>query len=134
MTDPLTLTGDRRAGLLSPRVLAALVVGLVVGGAATYWATSDRGAPAVVRGTVSGIAADSPDGQVRAIQFQLDGVDYPGAGEGENLMVVADVPWTDAAGNNYAGNRPVCLADGLHSQRVQLGLLDVRGQGNWYSP
>jgi hypothetical protein len=31
-------------------VIAALVVGLVGGGAATYRVTSDRGVPAVVRG------------------------------------------------------------------------------------
>jgi hypothetical protein len=64
---------------------------------------------------------------------QRRGVAYPAAGEGENVVVVADVPWTDAAGNNYAGNRPVCLADGMRGQRVELGLLDVRGNGNWYS-
>jgi hypothetical protein len=86
-----------------------------------------------VQGTVRGIASDSPEGQVKAIQFQVDDVDYPTAGEGDNLVVVSDVPWTDAAGNNYAGNRPACLADGKYGQRAELGVLDVRGEGNWYS-
>jgi hypothetical protein len=138
MTDPSAVTGDvppgtRRTGVLSLPMLIPLVVGLLVGAAATYSVTSSRGVPAVVQGTVRGIASDSPDKQVRAIEFRFDGVDYPTPGGGEDVVVVADVPWTDAAGNNYGGIRPVCLADGKYGQRVELAVLDVRGEGNWYS-
>jgi hypothetical protein len=137
MIDPSTVTnvppGSRRSGVLSPRVLIPLVVGILVGAAGIYSVTSNRGEPAVVQGTVRGIALDSPDGEVKAIAFRFDGHDYVTPGEGESVPVVADVPWTDAAGNNYGDARPVCLADGKYGQRVELGVLDVHGKGNWSS-
>jgi hypothetical protein len=138
MIERPAVTGDvlpvvRRPGVLSLLILIPLVVGLLVGTAATYSLTSSRGVPAVVQGTVRGVAADSPDGEVHAIAFRFDGHDYVTPGEGESVPVVADVPWTDAAGQNYGGTRPTCLADGQHGQRVELGVLDVRGEGNWSS-
>jgi hypothetical protein len=136
MTDLSSVTRDappvvRPTGVLSLPVLISLVVGLLVGAAGTYAATSDRGVPAVVQGTVQGVASDPPDGEIKAIAFRMDGHDYPTPDGGESIAVVADVPWTDAAGNNYGTNRPVCLADGKYGQRVELGVLDVRGEGQW---
>jgi hypothetical protein len=136
MTDPSPVTGDapsavRPAGLLSLPMLIPLIVGLLVGAAATYSVTSSRGVPAVVQGTVRGVAAESADGDVKAIAFRFDGHDYDAPGDGESVPVVTDVPWTDAAGENFEGDRPTCLADGKYGQRAELAVLDVRGEGNW---
>lgn len=138
MTAPSPATDDvppvvRRAGVLPLPVLISLVVGLLVGVAATYFVTSSRGVPAVVQGTVRGVAADSAEGEVEAIAFRFDGHDYSTPGEGESVPVVADVPWTDATGQTHGGTRPICLADDKYGQRVELGILDVRGEGNWSS-
>ena len=124
------------SALARPRLsqaLAALLAGLLIGVVVTYFATSDRGVPTVAQGTVRGVATDSPGGDVKAIAFRFDGHDYATPGEGESVPVVADVPWTDAAGNDYGGSRPACLADDRYGQRVELGVLTVRGQGEWSS-
>jgi hypothetical protein len=138
MADPAPLASAgsqtvRRGCLLSPPVLIALVAGLLVGVVTTYHLTDRKGVPAVVQGTVSGVAAESDAGEVQAIAFRFDGRDYVGPGEGESIPVVADVPWTDAAGENHQGDRPACLAAGEYGQRVELAVLDVRGEGHWTS-
>ncbi|MFG2040633.1 hypothetical protein [Dactylosporangium sp. NPDC048998] len=114
-------------------LLVVFVLGATSGAVATCSMTSGRGVPTVVRGTVSGVAADSDNGDVTAIAFRFDGHDYATPDEGESVPVVAHVPWTDAAGENHGGDRPVCLAPGKYGQRVELGVLDVRGEGNWYT-
>ncbi len=81
--------------------------------------------------TVSGVAAESDQGDVQAIAFRFDGRDYAGPGEGEGIPVVADVPWTDAAGQDHQGDRPSCLAAGAYGRRVELGVLTVGGEGPW---
>jgi hypothetical protein len=114
-------------------LLIVLVAGAIIGAVGSYAMMRGRGVPTVVRGTVSGVAADSDDGDVTAIALRFDGRDYVTPGEGESIPVVAHVPWTDAAGDNHGGDRPTCLAAGKYGQRVELGVLDVRGKGAWSS-
>lgn len=71
--------------------------------------------------------------QVKGIAFRFDGQNYPTPAEGESVSVVADMPWTDADGTNHGGTRPDCLADGKYGRQVELGVLDVRGEGPWAS-
>jgi hypothetical protein len=109
-------------------LLAGLALGAAAGAAATYAFTAHRGTPTIVRGEVRAVSADSPTADVQAIAFRFDGRTYATPGEGESVPVVADVPWTDAAGAHHGGDRPACLVTG---QRVELAVLDVRGQGEW---
>jgi hypothetical protein len=136
MTDAAPANGEllqvvRRTG--TRELLIVLVLGAVIGAVATYYMASGRGVPTVVQGTVSAVAADSDDGDVTAIAIRFDGHDYLTPGEGESVPVVANLPWTDATGKNFAGGRPVCLAPGTYGQRVEVGVLDVRGEGAWDS-
>jgi hypothetical protein len=101
--------------------------------AVTYFLTGRSCAPVVMQGTVAAIAAHSDDSDVAAIAVRFDGHHYVTPGEGESVPMVADVPWTDAAGQTHGGDRPACLAAGKYGQRVELGVLAVRGTGSWYS-
>ncbi|MEV6927833.1 hypothetical protein AB0M46_25490 [Dactylosporangium sp. NPDC051485] len=126
---PLQTVGRKRA--LVP--LIALVLGALIGAGVTYSMTSSRGVPVIVQGTLSGVAANSGEADVAAIAFRFDGHNYATPGEGESVPVVAHVPWTDAAGGGHGGDRPACLAADKYGQRVELGVLDVRGEGAWSS-
>jgi hypothetical protein len=130
MTD-LAPPSDAAVRRSRPLILAALTVGLLLGATATYYLTAGNGVPDVVQGTITGIATDSTDGDVQAVAFRFDGRHYVGPGDGESLPVVADVPWTDAAGEGHQGDRPACLAAGTTGQRVELAVLQVRGEGSW---
>ena len=130
MTDLAPPSAARRSRL---PILLALTVGLLVGVAATSYLTHDKGEPDIVRGPISGVAAESDQGDVQALAFRFDGRDYAGPGMGEGIPVVADVPWTDAAGQDHQGDRPSCLAAGAYGRRVELGVLTVDGEGPWTS-
>ena len=124
-------------GLVGRKGIRALLIGLmlgaVIGSVATHLLTRSRGVPVVVQGTVSGVAADTDEADVTAIAFRFDGRDYVTPGEGESIPMVARVPWTDATGETHEGDRPVCLAASRYGQRVELGVVDVRGSGDWSS-
>jgi hypothetical protein len=77
----------------------------------------------VVRGTITAVNSD-----VTAIGFTQDGTD----GQGEGLPLALDY-WTDRDGNNVGGRPPTCLRPGTSGQQVELGILDVRGEGQGYS-
>lgn len=102
-------------------LLLPLVAGALFGGAVTWGVTGDNGKPAIVQGTVTAVNSDST-----AIGFTADG----GERHGEGLPLVAGIPWTDAAGEDYGGVRPTCLTPGSSGQRVELGILDIRGSGH----
>lgn len=112
--------------------LIVLLLGAVIGAAASYALTRNRVVPVVVQGTVRGVAADSDEADVTAIAFRFDDRDYATPGEGESIPVVTRVPWTDATGENHEGDRPACLAAGRYD-RVEIGVLDVGGSGIWSS-
>ncbi|MEU4477641.1 hypothetical protein AB0F68_06140 [Micromonospora sp. NPDC023966] len=87
------------------------------------WQTvGDRGRPAIVRGVVTGVNVDGT-----AIGFSADN----GRREGEGMVLLGEVPWTDASGADYQGTRPTCLATDSHGQRVELGIIDLHGTGSW---
>ena len=98
-------------------LLLMVVAGALVGGAGTWGLTGDNGRPAIVQGTVTGVNSDGT-----AIGFTVDGGDR----HGEGLALVADIPWTDAAGEDHGGVRPTCLAPDSFGQRVELEILDFR--------
>ncbi|MGC5285560.1 hypothetical protein [Micromonospora sp. DT231] len=102
-------------------LLLMVVAGVLLGGAATWGMTADNGKPAIVQGTVTAVNSDGT-----AIGFTADGGDR----DGEGLPLVADIPWTDAAGETYGGTRPTCLAPGSFGQRVELGILTIRDSGH----
>ncbi|MER7443973.1 hypothetical protein [Micromonospora avicenniae] len=101
-----------------------VLAGALLGAALTWQVTRDKGEPAIVRGTVTGVNSDGT-----AIGFTADS----GSREGEGLALIADVPWTDAAGVLHGGTRPTCLLPGSSGQRLELGILDVGGRGDWPS-
>ncbi|HEX5995273.1 MAG TPA: hypothetical protein VFY84_09055 [Jiangellales bacterium] len=94
---------------------------MTIGGAIAAYGASDRGAPHVVQGTITGVNSDGT-----AIGFTEDGSDR----EGEGILVAGD-SWTDREGANFGGTPPTCLAPGSYGQRVELAILDLRGQGDW---
>ena len=114
-------------------LLIVLILGAMIGAVIMYLVMRSRSVPEIVRGTVSGVAADSDGAGVTSIAFRFDDRDYVTSGEGESVPIAAHVPWTDVAGETHEGNRPVCLAAGSNGQRVELALLDVRGEGAWPS-
>ncbi|KAB1914075.1 hypothetical protein [Micromonospora sp. AMSO31t] len=96
-------------------LLIMIVASASVGSAVAWGVARDKGAPAVIPGTVTGVNSDGT-----AIGFTADGGDR----DGEGLALVADIPWTDAAGEDHGGVRPSCLAPGSFGQRVELGILE----------
>ncbi|MCW3820707.1 hypothetical protein ONA91_40410 [Micromonospora sp. DR5-3] len=62
-----------------------------------------------------------------AIGFSADN----GHREGEGLVLLGEVPWTDASGADHQGSRPTCLAADSYGQRVELGIIDLHGTGGW---
>ncbi|MET7751422.1 hypothetical protein [Micromonospora sp. NPDC005367] len=101
-----------------------VLAGTLLGAAVTWQVNRDRGEPAILQGMVTGVNSDGT-----AIGFTADS----GTREGEGLALIADVPWTDAAGEMHGGTDPTCLLPGSSGQRLELGVLDIGGTGNWPS-
>jgi hypothetical protein len=113
--------------------LAVLVAGLTLGRA--LW--PGAAPPRVVRGTITAVGADP-----LAIGFMPDGHRDPDPPPslGERLTdwrygfrntftgyELGDAPWADADGAWHHGTAPACLAPARSGQRVELGLVRVRG-------
>jgi hypothetical protein len=102
-------------------LLACLVaVGAGLGGVAVYVSTDHYGVPVATTGTVTAVNQDST-----AIGFTADGGNRTGEG-----MAITTHFWIDRDGKSYGGDTaPACLQPLTHGQRVELGVLDIRGHG-----
>ncbi|WP_412736442.1 hypothetical protein [Krasilnikovia sp. MM14-A1259] len=120
----------RTVSVSAPLLLTVVLVAALAGAAAAYLVMSARGVPDIVHGTISGVAED-PHGNITAIAFRFDDHDYVLPGEGESLPVMANVSWTDASGQNHAGDRPACLTGASNGRRMELGVVDLHGKGVW---
>lgn len=132
VTPPESLVGEPPHVFRRPvRVPVGLLVlllaaSLAVGGLGSWAMLRNSGAPTVVQATVFGVNRD-----LTAVAVQIDGRTYtPGSG-GESLPLVTDLLWTDADGADHGGQPPSCLLPGSSGQRIELALLELRGQGSW---
>jgi hypothetical protein len=103
------------------------LIGVLLGGVLFYYLVGSKwGVPHSVTGKVI-FVNDKADG----IVFQPD--DWPhrddGGADGGWSYTLGPVEWVDRDGQVKTDGTPACLAPLSHGQRVELWLLDVRGDG-----
>lgn len=113
-----------------PRLALLVLASMLVGVAATWAVTHDRGVPRAVRGTVTAVNFDET-----AIGFSPDDPEGSGIRKGESMILSGALYWRDRAGSLHGNGVPPCLQHGSHGQRVELGVVQLhRGSGSHPAP
>lgn len=113
----------RAVTITLPALAVLMLVSTLLGAAATWAATRDRGVPQIVRGTVIAVNHDGT-----SIGFHPDDPEgsHQRDGEGEGLVLAGQLTWTDTDGSQHLNGVPPCLQPGSHGQRVELGIVELR--------
>jgi hypothetical protein len=61
----------------------------------------------------------------------VDGWTYGTPNDGQGMVLVVHVFWTDAHGNSFGGTTPTCMTPGSSGQRVEVRLTHRGGPIDW---
>ncbi|WP_189250785.1 hypothetical protein [Streptosporangium pseudovulgare] len=121
MTAPLQREGRSTRGirLTFPVLVGLILVAVLTGAAAVYFAPFGSKVPTIVRGTVTAASGD-------ATQIGLR-IDESAGSRNEGIgFEIAGAYWIDRDGRVHDGSHPTCIVPGSTGQRIELAYVQVR--------